>query len=144
MKNIKVIIAGVAIVAALAIFIFVGKGEEGVPDTEDTRTQWICLACQKPFTLTAAEFEKASSSSGKGYLVKCPECSELKGVRAAQCASCQNMFAMTDAEGQDTPCAKCHPAIVNTKQAVEEEAPAAEETKTEEEAPAPKPKVFLQ
>lgn len=144
MKNTKVIIAGVALVAALGIFIFVGSGVEAVPDTDDTRTPWICLACQKTFTLTAAEFESASAKTGKAYLVACPECSEVKGVRSAQCAACQNQFALTNADGEDTPCNKCQPATVNAQRPDEppptEEAPAA----PEEEVQSDKPIMFVQ
>lgn len=144
MKNVKIIIAGVALVAAIAVFFIVGKGEEAVPDTDDTRTQWTCLACQKPFTLTAAEFDDASRKSGKGYLVKCPSCGEMKGVRAAQCGSCQQMFAMTDADGQDTPCPRCHTATVNARLAPEAEAPPEEVAPSEEEPEAQKPITFVQ
>jgi len=140
----KVIIAGVALVAALGVFIMVGSGEEAIPDTDDTRTQWICLACQKSFTLTAAEFDTASQSSGKSFLVKCPECSDLKGVRAAQCAGCQNQFALTNADGEDTPCTKCQPATVKSLAAPEAETPVEETAPVEESAPADRPVMFVQ
>ena len=144
MKNTKVIIAGVALVAALGIYFFVGSGVEAVPDTDDTRTTWICLACEKPFTLTAAEFEDASRSSGKAYLVVCPACSELKGVRSAQCAACQNQFALTNAEGEDTTCKKCQPATVNAQRQAAPETPEEIVAPAEEEAQSEKPITFVQ
>jgi len=142
--NTKVIIAGVAFAAAVAIFFLRGSGEEAVPNTDDTRTQWVCLACQKPFTLTASEYESAAVKSNNTGLLHCPACSELKGVRAATCGLCQEMFATMDAEGNPAQCLKCNPVVVKAQNAPEAEQPAAEAAPVEEEAPAPKPVIFAE
>ncbi len=141
MKNIKVIIAGVAIVAALGIFIMVGSGEESIPDTDDTRTDWICLDCNHPFTLTAGEYESVSKSDN-GSFVKCSGCGNIKGVRAATCPSCQSKYATMDANGKDATCTKCNPVVVKSQAAPEEQTPEPEAAATEEEAPAQRPIIF--
>lgn len=115
MPNTKVIIAGVAFAAAVVIFFMRGSGDEAVPDTDDSRTNWICLACQKPFTLTASEYESESVRANSTGLLYCPGCSEQKGVRAATCATCQTMFATMDAEGTSLGCPKCNPIVVTSK-----------------------------
>lgn len=109
MKNVKIIIAVVALVAAVAIaFMTGGKTDTALTTREESRTSWMCAECKHPFQLTAAQVEE-ESRTGTVPPVTCPSCKQRRAMIAMVCEKCGTYFFNRDVEGSTGACPKCEP-----------------------------------
>jgi hypothetical protein len=127
-NNIKLAVAVVVLLAAGTIYHFTSDPASN-DSGDDTKTEWYCTACNKPFVLTAAELAKsmrlaerevkkesgptdAPQARGRGNvttvnIAKCPFCKEWHGEAARTCAKCGEIFPAKTKEGEPTVCPKC-------------------------------------
>lgn len=125
----KLIVAGVLLALAVALYVTLSLAEDDVPDAATAGTTWYCTACEKLFDLSAAdaatavetrvlagqsedEPEGIPTARGRGKqtfvkVAKCPTCSEWTGVETAACRGCQTVFGLRTAAGKTVACPKC-------------------------------------
>jgi len=108
-QNTKLIVGILALAAAVALFVFRGSGEEPLPDTDDTRTDWMCRVCKHNFSVTAKGFEEARVAAGGDSPLICQACSKREAYRVGTCPACGTKFFSTDVPDERGVCPKCHP-----------------------------------
>lgn len=119
-NTIKLSIAILLFTVAIILF-FVLNAQEGIPDTEETKTVWFCSPCNQGFELSGPEMvEKISTgrlnarSDQEGpvrlrfvEVAECPHCKEKTGTAARRCPECNQIFAARTKEGGVAVCPKC-------------------------------------
>ncbi len=123
----KLVFAGILLVAAAISYAMLRPTDEDAPESDSTKTQWYCAACNSAFELTAAEMqesvelrakdgEAADSSEprvrgrGAGAMIsvaKCPKCNQMTGEAAVKCGGCGEIFAAKAKSGKPAICPKC-------------------------------------
>lgn len=132
MKTLKISVAVVLLALAGAITIYHTSGGESVPDTPESRTQWMCAACGHPFQLTAREADEASRKGPQPWPPAfCPKCQEKKAFVARRCRDCGTFFFGPEVEGHNGDCPACRPSPASSAPVDDGETP-------EPERPRPK------
>ncbi|HWL94362.1 MAG TPA: hypothetical protein VNT79_12595 [Phycisphaerae bacterium] len=126
----KVILAVVLFALAGGLYFFLSSGESSGGGAE-TRSEWYCTACKKPFSTTFAQsqdlvrtqeraIENGADQSknvprmrGRGpsrmfTVAKCPECGQWTGEAARKCPDCGEVFPSKTKLGAPAICPKCH------------------------------------
>jgi hypothetical protein len=123
----KLSFAGVLLVAAAVSYAMLRPVDEAAPDSDDTRTQWYCAACDNPFELTAAEMETSvgmrsvdgdaagdsggpkirGRGAGMVSVAKCSKCGQMTGDAATKCGDCGLIFRAKSKSGKLSICPKC-------------------------------------
>lgn len=123
---VKLALAIVLLVAAGLYFAYGGREAEDTGD--DTKTEWFCTSCNKPFELTAAQVAESmrlqerptdspvgpgeAQARGRGAvrtfnIAKCPFCNQWSGEAARKCPECGEIFLARTKEGTAALCPKC-------------------------------------
>lgn len=112
-----ILAAVIVVVGALAVwrFVVVGSGEHH-PDTDETRTHWMCEECGYMVALTAKERDEwthsdrarpATKRGDKRTVYRCPECGTYTMVRARKCPRHGNWYVETRSDGSYAGCPLC-------------------------------------
>lgn len=130
MKNLKVIIIVLGLGGAGLMFFMNMKKEEPIPDTPESKSLWMCNACQKTVEWTTKqEYENSGSAAPPLF---CPSCKARELYRAQKCEQCGTVFFGADVPGSSGVCPKCHPDVKPAPPPEEEEKKQGEETATDE------------
>lgn len=97
--------------AASALMRLSQPTDEGLPDTEESRTQWLCRADGHAFSLTALRAEQARVDARRAMPVYCPKCSAADGWRAARCTRHNRLYLTADAPQSTGRCPECYPDL---------------------------------
>jgi len=109
-KAAKLAIAVVLFAIAAVLAVRNLRGGHGVPDTPESRTQWMCSACLHPFQMTAREAEEAARRGPPPWPPAfCPQCRAKKAYVAMRCPNCGTFFFGPEVEGYTGECPKCRP-----------------------------------
>lgn len=135
MKNVKVAVAGLCLLGAIVIYFSrgAGAGDEAIPDTKDSETQWLCRKCNHAYMLTARKADDAARAAGGQMPLICPKCSAKDAWRAAFCSTHNRLYLSADAPGSPGVCPQCQPARKPTRMGTDDDTKPGTATK----APAP-------
>lgn len=107
----------------LAVFLYWWRspsGAEGIPDTKESESQWLCRACEKPARLTARKVNALMSAVNDVPPLHCPSCGKRDLWQAFVCPKDQTVYfteGVPDATGR---CPKCFPEDKIKRKTVEE------------------------
>jgi hypothetical protein len=109
MKNVKIIVIVLGLGGAALMLFMNMKKEEPIPDTPDTKTLWMCAACQKSLEWTLKEEVDYSHSAAPP--LPCPSCKARELYRAQRCPECDTIFFAADVPNSTGKCPKCNPDL---------------------------------
>lgn len=128
MQYVKLAIAIAGLGAAAAIFFLRGDSQESLPDTDESRTEWMCASCTHVFSLTAAQYQQERDRAGSDAPLICAACAKKEAYRVATCPACETKYFSSDVPGHRGICPKCNPVnVVPVGGTTIEEKPAEEE-----------------
>lgn len=106
-KTLKLVIAALCLVIAGLLFWW-NQGDPVSADAPETKTAWMCAACDHIAELTAAEVSAAETRDG-GIPLTCDACLEKRLYRVAVCPVCGAYFFGKEVPGSLGRCPVCFP-----------------------------------
>ena len=113
----------VIVVLAVAGWWWLSSGEQAYPDSEESKTAWMCCECGALIELTARERARLASTPGRvrtgsddGVVMPgaartvflCEACRTFAVVRARRCPRHGEWYIVKDVAGAFVGCASCN------------------------------------
>lgn len=117
MKNTLMGLLALAMVGVAGWLFFRSSKASEMPDTQETRTEWMCAQCQKMLHLTAKQVDDLRNSKDKvrrgaefdpkHTVFWCDDCKTFTITRALHCNKHDEWYNPRPPSGEGHDCPKC-------------------------------------